>query len=326
MSEATPGTTSTDIPRRGSTASPAPTAARSSRPGWLFLLVGVGGAVAALAPWLITGGRMPLQNLWSELPSDIPFVLLPFHPYTATLVGAILLFGAALSGVAGRGLGARRSRGATLFLLLGATLVQGIAVAQSAVTTRATLPDGDEADLYVLALTTGAVLTIGVGIGVLALVARAPRAGAVVALAVGAVAAGPWLAALIVPFGTAPTEIPPLLTLVQWVPPVLAGAAIAWAGIGSIGRILAAVGAVAIVWIGPAALTGVGYALGSRVLWNDPSGMVEAAVQVFTLALLTPELAWRPIVACLVTAAIGLGIRAMLVRRRRSAEEGARDA
>ena len=316
MSEAAPGTTSTEVPGRGSTASPARSGARRGRAGWPFLLVGISGAVVALAPWLITGGRMPLQNLWSELPSDIPFVLLPFHPYTATLVAAIILFGATIGGVAGRARGSRRVRGATLFLLLGAITVQGLAVAQSAVTTRSTLPDVDDADLYVIALTTGAVLTIGIAAGVIALVAKAPRAGAVMALSVGSVAAGPWLAALIVPFGTAPTEIPPLLTLVQWVPPVLAGAAVAWAGLGSAGRIVAALGAVLIVWIGPAVLTGVGYALGSRVMWNDPAGMIDGAIHVFGLALLTPELAWRPIVACVLTAAIGLGVRAVVVGRR----------
>jgi len=84
------------------------------------------------------------------------------------------------------------------------------------------------------------------------------------------------------------------------------------------------------VWIGPAVLTGVGYALGSRVLWNDPAGMVDGAIQVFGLALLTPELAWRPVVACVLAAAVGLGIRTLVARRRTgvtsAAEEGLRHA
>lgn len=297
---------------------------------WLFAAVGAVAAVAALLPWLLTGGRMPLQNLWSEIPADIPFVLLPFHPYTATLTAALLLVGAAAAGIAGRGLGARWTRGGTLLLIGGVLLVQGAAVIQGALTTRATLPDRSDADLYMTALTVGTVLALLVGLGILALIAHAPRAGAIVGLAVGALAAGTWLAAVIVPFGSVPQEVPALLPLVQWVSPVLAGAAIAWAGIGSAGRLVAALSAVVIVWVGPAVLTGVGYALGSRVLWNDPAGMIDGAIQVFGLALLTPELAWRPIVACLLAAAIGLGIRALVARRRSradsAAEEGLRHA
>lgn len=303
----------------------APASARP-RPFWVFGLIGAGAAAVALVPWLITGGRMPLQNLWSELPADIPIVLLPFHPYTATLVAALLLLGAALAGLTARALGAARTRWGTTALLTGTVLVQAVAIAQSALTTRGTLPDRSDADLYVAVLTAGAVLSLLLGTGVAALVARAPLAGAVIGLTVGAIAAGPWLAAIIVPFGSTPTEMPPLLAVVQWVPPVLAGVAIAWAGVNSVGRALAAVGAVALVWIAPAALTGVGYSLGSRVMWNDPAAMIDGAVQVFGLALLTPELAWRPIVACGVTAVVGLGVGALVRRRSSRAEEGRRHA
>ena len=303
--------------------------ARPARRLWVFAPVGAAAALVALLPWLLTGGRMPVQNLWSEIPADVPFVLLPFHPYTAILAAAMLLVGGAVAGIAGRALGAPRTRWATLLLLGGLLLVQGAAVLQSALTTRATLPDRRDADLYITALTVGTVLALLAAAGVLALVARAPRAGAVVGLSVGAVAAGTWLAAVIVPFGSVSQEVPALLPLVQWVAPVLAGAAIAWAGIRSAGRVVAAVTAVLVVWIGPAVLTGVGYAVGSRVMWNDPAGMIDGAIHVFGLALLTPELAWRPLAACVVTAAIGLGIRAVVHRRSRrgsSGEELRRDA
>jgi len=273
---------------------------------------------------------MPLQNLWSEIPAEVPFVPLPIHPYTATLVAALLLFGGVLAGIVGRALGSRRIRWATVLLVVGALVVQAGAIAQSAATTAGTLPDSSDASLYIAALTTGAALASILALVALALVARAPRAGAVIGLTIGAIAAGPWLAALIVPFGTTPEGMPPLLALVQWVPPVLAGLAIAWAGLGTVGRVIAGIVAVILVWVGPAVQTGIGYSLGSRVLWNDPAGMVEAAVQVFGLALLTPELAWRPIVACVVTAALGLGIRTLVARRRTggtsAAEEGLRHA
>lgn len=298
--------------------SPPASAPSRTAPLWAFPLVGAAGAVLGLLPWLLTGGRMPSQNLWSAIPADVPVTLLPLHPYAAGLLVALLVVGAAAAGTTARALGARRRRGATWLLLAGVFVVQLGAIVQTTVTTRATLPDGRDADLYTAAMTIGTVVVAAAGAGVAALVARAPRAGAVIGLAIGAVSAGTWLSGIVVPFGSVVTEYPPVLAIVPWVAPVLAGAAIAWAGLGTPGRIAAAVGTVAIVWIAPAILTGLFNGLGSRVYWRDPAAMAEVAVQVFWTALLIPELAWRPIAACVAVATIGLGLRALIARSRRS--------
>ncbi|MCR2783931.1 MULTISPECIES: hypothetical protein [unclassified Microbacterium] len=144
---------------------------------------------------------------------------------------------------------------------------------------------------------------------------RAPRAGALLGLTVGAIAMRAWIASLIVPFGSASAGIPDALIVAQWVTPVLVGVAIAWTGINTVGRVISAVVAVVLAWVAPAAMTGIGSALGARVYVDHPAEMLDFGLGVFRSALLIPELALRPIITTVVTAAIGLGIRALLPRR-----------
>ncbi len=284
------------------------------RPAWTFLLVGVGGGILGLVPWLVTGGRLPLQNVWEETPAVLPWVLLPFHPYYVTLLAALLLVGATAAGIAARALGAR---GASVWLtIVGVFVVHVIAVVQTTLAAGATLPETTEARIWLYGLAGGAVVSALVGVGVTALVARAPRAGAVIGLTIGAMAASSWIAALIAPPGAVQLEYPSLLVVVPWIGPVLVGVAIAWAGVNTVGRIVAAIAAVAMVWVVPALLTGMVNALGSRVYWSYPAELVDYAVGVFRAALFTPELALRPVIATVVVAAVGLIVRAVVARRR----------
>ena len=60
---------------------------------WAVALpVGVAGAVIGLVPWLIGGGRLPPQALWSATvrPEAMPFVLLPFSFVTVILIFSLL--------------------------------------------------------------------------------------------------------------------------------------------------------------------------------------------------------------------------------------------
>ena len=41
-------------------------ASARSLPWWAALLIGVGAALVGLLPWIITGMRLPLQNLWAS--------------------------------------------------------------------------------------------------------------------------------------------------------------------------------------------------------------------------------------------------------------------
>lgn len=301
---------------------PTTTALSRGVPRWAFLPIGAAAALLGLLPWLVTGARLPMQNLWAGAPADAPFVLLPFSQYAVSLIGAILIVGALTAGIAGRALGAASAKGATPLLITGVVAVQLIAIVQTAVTVHAGLRIGDDATIYVAGLAAGAVFVVLIGVGVMALLIRAPRAGALIGLVIGAIAMSTWIAALIAPLGSTPVDMPSapalvmLVLVMPWVTPVLAGIAIAWAGVNTPGRIAAAIASVILVWVAPALLTGISSALGTRVYANSPGDMLDYGVNVFGMALLIPELALRPIIATVITAAIGLGIRRLLARRR----------
>lgn len=92
-------------PSRGSVA---------GRAGIWPVALGVGGAIVGLAPWLLGGMRLPLQNLWREPtpPADMPWVLLPFNQYTVASLIGLLGVGAAITGLLARPLVGRLGRSA----------------------------------------------------------------------------------------------------------------------------------------------------------------------------------------------------------------------
>jgi hypothetical protein len=286
-------------------------------PRWTYLLLGVASAVAGLLPWVVSGMRLPLQNLWATetLPGDMPIVLLPFNQYALLLIAALLVTGAAIAGIVTRATRRRRPRFGVTAMLVGVLAVQVVAVAQTTAVVRAGLQDRPESDLYLAALIAVATVSVLVGVLVMLLVATAPKAGAMIGLSIAAVAFGPWCSRLLVPSGSvAAAEIAPLLDVIRWIPAVLVGVAIAWAGVGTVGRVVAAGASLGILWIGPAFITAVANAAGSRVLARDPALMAEYAVEVFGMALTIPSIALPPLIVAVVVAAIGIVGRVILRR------------
>lgn len=293
-------------------------------PSWSPVLIGVGSATLGLLPWLITGMRLPLQNLWATdaAPDRYPFVLLPFSQYAITLIAAIVVTGAAIAGLTARATRARLPRFGTAAIVIGVLAVQVVATVQTAAVVRGGLQQRGESALYLTALVAGTSLAIVTGVLVMLLIARAPRAGAVIGLSIAAVASGPWINALVVPFGTAgTTEVAWLLDLTRWLPPVLVGAAIAWGGVDTVGRVFAAVFGLLVLWIVPALITAIASAAGTRVLARDPAAMLEYGADVFGMALTIPSLALPPLIAAAAVAVIGLVARTVVTRRRRGAAQ-----
>ena len=126
-----------------------------------------------------------------------------------------------------------------------------------------------------------------------------------------------WIGALIDPTRTGQGLLADMLVIVPWIAPVLTGIAIAWTGIGTAGRVIAALAALVLVWVAPAVTTALFNALSNQVLVRSSSDVIDYAVGVFQAALLTPELALRPIIATALVAAVGLGLRALVGRRGR---------
>jgi hypothetical protein len=285
-----------------------------------FFAIGGAAAVVGLLPWLVAGMRLPLQNLWasSTLPGEMPFALLPFSQYYVVLIASLILVGSAIAGIAGRTIAAGNPGKSLLALLAGVLIVQLVAVGQTAITVGAGLSERTEATLYVVALTGGTIVTIAVGLGILALIARGPKPVALIALSISAIALGRWLGALVRPVGSVPVDSPvldALIEVIQLIPAVLIGATIAWSGISSIGRVIAAIASLAVLWIGPTLVTAISAATGTRVLAKYPAEMLDYGVGVLLMALGMPELWGTSLVVAIAVAAIGLVGKRTLIKR-----------
>ncbi|MGI9823629.1 hypothetical protein [Agromyces sp. Marseille-Q5079] len=286
---------------------------------WLCVLLGAGAALVGLLPWLVTGMRLPLQNLWAfeTMPEDMPIALLPFSQYAVTSIVGLLVTGAVVGGILARGLRRRMPRRGFAALVVTLLAVQAIAVGQSAVTVGDGLQHRAESTLYLSALVALAVLSMLVGLLLLWLVARAPRAGALIGLAFGAIAAGFWLGFLVHPIGSIVTyDSVWVSTALRFAPAVLIGAAIAWCGLDTVGRIVAAIASLIVLWIAPALATAVSSAVGMRVLASRLGEMLDYGLGVFALASTMPELVLPPLLVAVVVAAVGLAGRAVRTRRR----------
>lgn len=283
----------------------------------MALPVGILAAMVGLLPWWVSGARLPLQDLWESTvrAAAMPLTLLPFSQYFVVLIFALLVVGAAAAGIGGRAL--RVGGWGVLLLVAGVLLVQISATAQTALVVREGLQQRLESTLYVSGLTAGSGLSILIGIIVTVLIARAPRAGALIGLTIGAIGMASWTSALIDPARIGDGPLTALLVIVPWITPVLTGIAIAWSGIDTAGRVLSALFALVLVWVAPAVTTAIVSALGSRALLRSGGDVVDYGIEVFQLALLTPELALRPIIATAVVAALGLLVRLLVARRRR---------
>jgi len=297
----------------------------------LAIGLGVAAVLVGLAPWLLTGARLPLQNLWAApvveadgvtaAPESMPVSLLPFSQYALTLQASLLITGSAVAGLVARAAGARRSRGAVIAVLAGTVGAQSVALVQSSVTVTGGLADRVESVVYLGAVVGAAVAGIAFGVVVLLLIARARRGAAVVGLAVGAIALAQWGYALVYPpFSLVTENVAVADSVLRWLPAVLVAAAIVWAGVSTIGRAVGAAVALIALWVGPAAITAVSNVAGSRVYASYPFEMVEIAGSIFTSALASPA-TWRAVLVAAVLAGIGLALRRPVQEwRRRRAE------
>lgn len=306
-----------------------PAAVRTARaaggspvPPWAAFLAGVAAAVVGLLPWLVAGARLPLQNLWvGGIPAEAPVVLLPFSQYAVTSVFALLVVAGAMAGIAARVLVARAGdRGPALWMGGGLVAGQLLAAVQTAAVVAPGLRDGRDSAVYLVGIGGGVVVCLLISAGAFVLVALAPRAGALFGLTTGAIAAGLWLPIAVVDpigFDSAPAW---LLGAFTYVMPVLVGAAIAWVGVRTVGRIVSALVSLVLVWLAPPLTTAVASALGTRVLARDLPGMLDYGAGVFRQYATDVSLVREPLVIALAVAVVGLVAREVLERRAQPAQ------
>lgn len=269
------------------------------------LLLGILGGLLGLAPWLITGAQLPLQNLWAQetLPRDMPLALLPLSQYHATTLVALLTVGASATGLAVRVLRPARRRLATGCAAGGVLLVHGGAAIQSFAVLSSGLEPGLRSSIYIAGLLGGTIAAIAAGI--IALLMFVARSRAVAALGVGlmAVPLASWLAATAA-FLAGPGGTPIFLTLVwRWLPAVLVGLALAWCSFKPPARLWVWAADLALLWLVPALFTSVNYVLGTRVYLGDFAEMAILSRQILA-ATLGPAGGAGPVVLL----ALGIGL------------------
>jgi hypothetical protein len=248
----------------------------------------------------------------------MPPALLPFSQYALTAIIGLLVVGSAVAGLVARATRARLPRRGRLAVFGGLLVIQLVAILQTSLAVRAGLQSRTESTVYLALLIAVAVLSVLVGAGAFWLVAAAPRAGALIGLGIGAIALGPWISTLVLPLGSLRPDWVSLglAPLLHWVPPILVGAAIAWTGLRTVGRVLSSLAVLALLWVVPALQAAIGASAGSRVLAGHPSEMVDQGLRVFWSALTIPALALPPILVAIVVAAVGLIVKTILASRR----------
>lgn len=284
------------------------------------LAVGAAAAILGLVPWLVSGARLPLQNLWADItmPEDMPFALLPFSQYAIFFLLGLIGAGHAVAGTVVRGLRGRVTRSGAWATWSGVLAVQGIAVIQTSFSVVAGLRDGAASWWYLAALLIVVALSVALGTLAFWLIARASVAGAVIGFAIGAVCLGNWLSGFSSPLVVTPADpaVWMVHNILRWVPAVLVGAAIAWGGLQTWGRGIAALTALVILWAQMPLTTAISSATTSRVLLPYPLEMVDQGAGVLRMMLVSWELTMPPVVVAVAVAGIGLVVRLLVVRRR----------
>ena len=253
----------------------------------IAVLLGIAGALVGLAPWLLTGARLPLQNLWAHdaLPPDMPITFLPLSQYRGTTIVALLTVGAAAAGVALRAWKPGRRGVTTAGALCGVLLVHTVATVQSFSALNDGLAPGSSSALYFAGLLGGTIAAIAAG--ALALLMLAARSRAMATLGVGCMAVpfASWLAAAAA-FMAGADAVPVSISMAwRWLPAVLVGLALAWCGIRPLVRLLVWAADVALLWLVPALFTSVNYVLGTRVHLGDFQEMAVLSRQILAATL-----------------------------------------
>lgn len=268
---------------------PTPNPYARPRPGtnhrtWWYFFVGIGAVGVGLLPWLATGLRLPLQNLWAidTLPEDMPRVLLPFSQYFLAQILSMVILGLGVAGLAVRAAPPAARGKASAYAGIGAFAAIACAAIQTATVVRAGLGATMAANIYFGGVLVVIALGVVLGLAALFLVARAGRPGALVGLTLAALSAELWLYAvtMVLGAGAASPVVPAVLAVARWLPAILAAAALAWCGVGTARQAVAWAVSLLLLWLVPALLDGLSYAAGSRVFAGNLQEMASAGASV----------------------------------------------
>jgi hypothetical protein len=286
----------------------------------LAVLTGLLAGLLGLVPWLVTGARLPLQNLWGTnvWPGQMPLALLPLSQYESTTLVALITTGGTAAGLAVRRWSSPRRRLVTWCAAAGVLTVQVTATIQAFTVVGGGLAAGTRSSLYMAGLLAGVVAAIAAGVVALLLLAAKSRALAALGVGCAAVPFVSWAAAGVTHLA-GPGGVSPLVAMLwRWLPAVLVGAALAWCGLRPAVRALVWLVNLALLWVAPAMFTAVRSVLGTRVIAGDLQEMAAMGKQVFMGALGPAGGTGPTILLALAIALVGTVVRASALNRRQA--------
>lgn len=294
---------------------PQPAPGRDAARAWL---IGLLAGALGLAPWWITGARLPLQNLWATQawPDQMPLALLPLSQYELTTIVALLTVGGAAAGIAVRIWSPARRRLVSWCAAAGVFTVQLIATVQSFLVLQEGLAPGSMSGLYFGGLLTGVIGSMIAALVALVLTASPSTLKTTIGCGLMAVPLTSWAVEWVVGvmgYINVPAAVP---TIARWVPAVLVGCALAWCGLWPARRIVAWILNLVFLWVIPALFTSVQYVLGTRALAGDLPEMLLMSRQILTATLGPDGGALPTILLALAIGLVGVGARAIVSRRR----------
>jgi hypothetical protein len=275
----------------------------------LGLLVGAVAGVLGLAPWLITGTRLPLQNLWATLegPDRMPLVLLPLSQYSLVTIVVLLVVGGAAAGITLRIWNPTRYRTTVKYAAAALCAVQLAAVIQSFTVLHARLMEGTAATIYFLGLLLGTILSLAASITVLLLLASRSRTTFALAIGVLAVPLATWAVEWFIGLAS-PIDFPSWLPIIsRWPPAILVGCTLVWFGLRSARDAAVWITNLALLWLVPALFTTINVVFGTRVTLGNPGEMLRLGQQVLTTTLGAEGGAAPVVLLALIVAILGTG-------------------
>ena len=283
----------------------------------LVVLIGLLAGLLGLAPWLVTGAQLPLQNLWGTevLPQQMPLSLLPLSQYELTTLVALMTVGGAAAGLAVRLWSPARRRLATWCAAAGVLGAQATAAVQAFTVLSGGLAGGTTSGVYFAGLLAGVTAAIAASLGALLLLASKSRALAALGVGLVAVPFGSWVGEWAGNLATAGNYPPAVLTLLRWLPAVLVGVALAWCGLRPARRAVVWLVDLALLWVVPALFISVNYVLGTRLPERDPQELALMIRQILTATLGPAGGAGPTVLLALAIALAGLGARELQGRR-----------
>ena len=279
----------------------------------ILLAAGLGvlaGAVG-LAPWLVAGMRLPVQNLWASetLPDDMPLSLLPLSQYLVFRLVALLTVGGLVAGLGLRWWDPVRRRPAVVAVMAGLLLVQVWAAVQSFSVLNEGLAPATLSRWYADGLLAGTLATIVAAVLVACGLASRRKGPAALGIGVASLPAGDWLAAW-AEAAWPPFALPGFVpVLAQWFPVLLVGLALAWCTPDRLGRVAVWIADLALLWTVPVLVSAVSGALGTRLFRGDVTQMQPYAAAIIRDGLASPVY-WGPVLL-----AAGVGVAGAVVLR-----------